>query len=98
MREIYSDGDIISLGKGGRVCIIRAIVERNGFAVVYYYASLAPNHMIQLHSSITTLSTCVSCIATQDQKDKLFHALRKKGYGWDAAHKNLNRCLDDNIF
>ena len=80
----FKDGDIVATSSGAQVFILKR-VENNGKGYCYIGYNLKYNELF------TKGEWYFSRLATEEEKRKLFDAIKLNGYKWDAETKTLEK-------
>ena len=87
----FKDGDIVAIDSdgGAQVFIFKEYIDADG-GFAYCYAMLDDNGVLDLEFG----HYYVTRFATEGEKQKLFDAIKKNGYKWNAETKTLEKLIE----
>ncbi len=93
----FKDGDIVYLDFGHYYKI--TIFKRQYSNFLYYHASLRNNNVLSINISNSNSTICTSYLkeirfATEEEKQKLFDAIKANGYHWNPETKTLEKLIE----
>ena len=81
----FVKGDVL-VSKTGNIVLCSHIDEKQ---LVHYYCLLNPCGYLKIRDDVGVGYSFECTLATEEEKQKLFNALKENGYEWDAENKEL---------
>ena len=85
----FKDGDIVATNTGNRIGITTG---GHAHSCKPTYCVLSHNREVKLYFS-TKEAWCFNRLATEEEKQRLFDAIKKSGYKWNAETKTLEKLV-----
>lgn len=93
----FKNGDVVVSG-AGNIALFSHTANMYGKPIIYYHCILSPhifcidsNLEIGIDCGIGGVEDC--CLASYEQKERLFNALKEKGYKWNPYTKSLEKLI-----
>ena len=86
----FKDGDIVATNTGNRIGITTG---GHAHSCKPTYCVLSHNREVKLYFS-TKEAWCFNRLATEEEKQRLFDAIKKSGYKWNAETKTLEKLVE----
>lgn len=85
----FKDGDIVAISSGAQVFILK---RENGDGTGYCYIGYDFERNKPFHANVWAFSR----LATEEEKKKLFDAIKLNGYKWNVETKTLEKLIQPN--
>lgn len=95
----FKDGDILTYTGNYTTTFIYRYKDNEPHLSTSFYVACndAPSHNFLIYNKYTLIAlneNCDVCLATEDEKIKLFDAIKANGYKWNAETKTLEKLIE----